>query len=96
MTRQDLVDKICAKNEHLRRQDVEKVVKVIFDSISQALALGKSVSIRGLGTFIVKHRKARIGRNPKTGEFVEVPAKRVPFLKTGGKIHKLLNSNDNS
>ncbi len=95
MTRQDLVDEICARNKHLKRQDVEKVIKIIFDTITQALVSEKSVSIRGLGTFLIKKRKARIGRNPKTGEFVEVPAKKVPFLKTGNKIHKLLNSFNN-
>lgn len=91
MIRSQLIDKIHQQFPHLRHSEVELVVSIVFDSISDALAKNKSVAIRGLGKFLVKHRRARMGRNPKTGEWVNVPAKNVPLLKPGKKIHRLLN-----
>ena len=92
MTKSELIEIIAEKNPHLQLQDVERVVAIIFEEISDALVRGDKVAMRGFGTFLVKERKPRTGRNPRTGDSVEVPLKRVPFLKTGKKIHQLLNS----
>ena len=76
--------------------DVEKIVETIFEEISDALASGNRVELRGFGAFSVKHRDARIGRNPRTGETVNVPAKRLPFFKTGKGLRERLNEKDTS
>jgi len=76
---------------HLYLRDVEKIVETIFDEITHALAEGDRVELRGFGAFSVKHRDARIGRNPRTGEAVQVEAKRLPFFKTGKALRERLN-----
>ena len=91
MTKSELIQRLAERNPHLFLRDVEKIVETIFDEISAALANGDRVELRGFGAFSVKHRDARIGRNPRTGEAVEVEAKRLPFFKTGKALRERLN-----
>ena len=83
MTRSDLIAELVVSNPHLRRADVELIVATIFDQITDALAHGGRVELRGFGAFAVKRRNARIGHNPRTGELVSVPEKPMLFFKTG-------------
>ena len=91
MIRSELVDKIAEENPHLYQRDVERIVGTIFDEIINALANGDRVELRGFGAFSVKKREARRGRNPRTGEAVEVEEKHVPFFKTGKRLRDRLN-----
>jgi len=91
MTKADLVEAVAAATE-LSRRSSEQVVTVFFDSIVESLCRGDKVELRGFGTFRLRHRRARIGRNPKTGESVHVPAKAVPFFKPGKELRRLVNS----
>lgn len=91
MIKSELIAKLAEENPHLYQRDVERIVSTIFDSISQALADGDRVELRGFGAFSVKHRDGRVGRNPRTGESVEVPEKSVPFFKTGKELRERLN-----
>ena len=92
MIRSELVQMIADENPHLYQRDVERIVSAVFDEITEALARGDRVELRGFGAFPVKHREARTGRNPRTGEAVEVPEKRVPFFKTGKDLRDRMNS----
>jgi integration host factor subunit beta len=78
-------------NPHLYQRDVERIVSTIFDEITAALARGDRVELRGFGAFSVKQRDARVGRNPRTGESVEVDRKVIPFFKTGKQLRERLN-----
>ena len=91
MTRSQLIQRMAELNPHLYQRDVERIVSTIFDEISDALAQGNRVELRGFGAFSVKHRDARQGRNPRTGESVQVEKKAVPFFKTGKKLREMLN-----
>ena len=91
MIRSELIERVAELHPHLRYSDVERVVETIFTSIGDALARGDRVEIRGFGTFSLKHRKARTGRNPRTGTTVEVPRKVIPYFKTGKYLHSSLN-----
>ena len=91
MIKSELVQTITDRNPHLYQRDVENIVAAILDEITDALAKGDRVELRGFGAFSVKHRKARKGRNPRTGESVEVEAKSVPFFKTGKELRQRLN-----
>ena len=91
MTRSQLIQRMAELNPHLYQRDVERIVSTIFDEISDALARGNRVELRGFGAFSVKHRDAREGRNPRTGESVQVEKKAVPFFKTGKKLREMLN-----
>jgi integration host factor subunit beta len=91
MIRSELVQKIADENPHLYQRDVERIVATIFDEIIEAMARGDRVELRGFGAFSVKHREARTGRNPRTGESVEVEEKHVPFFKTGKLLRDRLN-----
>jgi integration host factor subunit beta len=91
VTRSDLIAELAASNPHLRQADVELIVTVIFDQITAALARGERVELRGFGAFTAKRRKARIGRNPRTGEAVAVGAKSVPFFQAGNAMRARLN-----
>lgn len=91
MIKSELIQRIAEENPHLFQRDVEKIVSTIFDEIGAALARGDRVELRGFGAFSVKSREARIGRNPRTGEAVPVPEKRVPFFKTGKDLRDRLN-----
>ncbi len=94
MIKSELIQKIASTNQHLSHKDVEQIVNVIFDEIISALARGDRVELRGFGAFTVRRRDARIGRNPRTGEAVEVEEKFVPFFKTGKELRERLNRND--
>ena len=83
MTKSELITRLAEQNPHLYQRDVEKIVTTIFDEISEALARGQRVELRGFGAFSVKERSARVGRNPRTGEAVRVARKFIPFFKTG-------------
>ena len=91
MIKSELVQIIAEQNPHLYQRDVENIVNSILEEISSALANGDRVELRGFGAFSVKARSARIGRNPRTGERVEVDEKWVPFFKTGKDLRDRLN-----
>ena len=91
MLRSELIERVAELYPHLRYRDVERVVETIFSSIGTALTRGDRVGIRGFGIFSLKHRKARTGRNPRTGTTVEVPRKVIPFFKTGKYLHASVN-----
>ena len=93
MIKSELVQVIADRNPHLFQRDVENIVNAVFDEITQALADGNRVELRGFGAFSVKNRSARIGRNPRTGESVPVEEKWVPFFKTGKELRERLNGN---
>ena len=91
MIRSELIAKIAESNPHLYQRDVEKIVTTIFDRIVDALSEGQRVELRGFGAFSVKKRDGRTGRNPRTGEAVDVDEKHVPFFKTGKLLRDRLN-----
>jgi len=91
MIKSELVARLAQANPHLYQRDIERIVGTIFDEITAALARGDRVELRGFGAFSVKKRPARTGRNPKTGEPVEVDEKHVPFFKTGKELRERLN-----
>jgi integration host factor subunit beta len=91
MIKSELVQKIAEKNPHLYHRDIERIVNAVLDEVIGALKDGNRVELRGFGAFSVKSRSARTGRNPRTGESVEVVAKRVPFFKTGKELRERLN-----
>lgn len=92
MTKSELIARIAERNPHLFQRDVERIVSTIFDEISVALAQGDRVELRGFGAFSVKHRDSRVGRNPRTGEAVNVAEKTVPYFKTGKQLRDFLNA----
>ena len=92
MTRSQLIMQLAEQNPHLYHRDVERIVSTIFEEISAALARGERVELRGFGAFSVKQRAARVGRNPRTGEAVQVATKRLPYFKTGKELRERLNS----
>jgi integration host factor subunit beta len=89
----ELVGRVASANPHLYQRDVENVVNAILDAISEALARGDRVELRGFGAFSVKSRPAREGRNPRTGARVSVAQKSVPFFKSGKEMRARLNKN---
>ena len=91
MIKSELIQRVGAANPHLYQRDAERIVNTILEEIIAALARGDRVELRGFGTFIVKHRTARQGRNPRTGETVFVEEKYVPFFKTGKGLRERLN-----
>jgi integration host factor subunit beta len=92
MIKSELIQKLAEENPHLYQRDVEKIVSTVFDEITEALVRGDRVELRGFGAFSVKHRDARVGRNPRTGAAVDVPEKRVPFFKTGKDLRDRINA----
>jgi integration host factor subunit beta len=94
MTKSELVRKLAEANPRLYPHDVEVIVTLIFEQIAAALARGDRVELRGFGAFSVKHRGARIARNPRTGASVQVAEKHIPFFKTGKQLHNRLNQPD--
>lgn len=92
MTKSELIQRLSEINPHLYHRDVERIVTTIFDEITDALARGDRVELRGFGAFSVKQRDARIGRNPRTGAAVQVAEKRIPFFKTGKLLRERLNN----
>ncbi len=91
MTKAELVERV-ADGSSLTRKEAEVVVQAVLDSIVQSLKSGSKVELRGFGSFRLRNRAARIGRNPKTGAKVHVPAKRVPYFKPGKDLKELINS----
>ena len=90
MTKADLVEEV-AKVTELTRKDSEVIVDTLFESVIKALRVGDKLEVRGFGSFRVRQRNSRVGRNPKTGEKVEVPAKRVPYFKPSKELKDLIN-----
>ena len=90
MTKAELVDEIAEKAD-LTRKHSEVIVDAVFSSIIEALQEGDKIELRGFGSFRVRHRASRTGRNPKTGEGVQVPAKKVPYFKPGKELRELIN-----
>lgn len=91
MTKSELIAELSAANPHLLARDVELIVQTIFDEISSALSRGDRVELRGFGAFVVKKRDARTGRNPRTGDAVDVHEKVVPFFKAGKELRERVN-----
>ena len=91
MIRSELIQKLADENPHLFQRDVERIVNTIFDEITDTMARGNRVELRGFGAFSVKKRDSRIGRNPRTGVSVAVAEKHVPFFKTGKLLRDRLN-----
>jgi len=92
MTKAELVEKVSDKI-HLTKKQTELVVNTVFQSITDSLSDGKKVELRGFGSFRIRERNARVGRNPKSGAQVDVPAKRVPFFKAGKDLRELVDKN---
>ena len=92
MTKSELIQAIAARLQHLPARDVEVVVNTMFDSMTSALQGGDRIEIRGFGSFSVRHRRSRQGRNPKTGESISVPSKRVPFFTVGHELKQRINA----
>ena len=90
MTKADLIEDVSRLAE-VTRKDGEVIVETIFDSIVRSLRVGDKIEIRGFGSFRTRQRKPRIGRNPKTGDKVEVPAKKIPFFKPSKELKDLVN-----
>lgn len=86
MTKRDLIEEVALQYPRFSRRDAEVMVNAVFDSMTDALAKGERIEIRGFGSFIVKHRSAREGRNPRTGEIVSVAEKKVPLFKVGKEL----------
>ncbi|RCK28269.1 integration host factor subunit beta [Thalassospira profundimaris] len=91
MTKSELIARLAELNPHLYQRDVERIVATIFEEITDALARGDRVELRGFGAFSVKQRDARVGRNPRTGDAVPVGEKKVPYFKTGKQLRERLN-----
>jgi len=91
MTKADLIEDVSRAVE-MSRKDSEVIVETIFDSIVKSLRTGDKIEIRGFGSFRTRQRKSRIGRNPKTGARVDVPAKKIPFFKPSKELKDLVNS----
>ena len=92
MTKAELVEKVSDKI-HLTKKQTELIVNTVFQSITDSLSDGKKVELRGFGSFRIRERNARVGRNPKSGAQVDVPAKRVPFFKAGKDLRELVDKN---
>ena len=92
MIRSELLQALSADNPDLRPEEVEQVVDIFFDEIAGRLAEGGRVELRGFGTFSTRLRNARVGRNPRTGDPVDVPSKRVPYFKPGKEMRERLNA----
>ena len=91
MTKAELVDEVAGMT-HLTKKHAEIIVNTVFESIVDSLREGAKIELRGFGSFRIRNRGARVGRNPKTGARVAVPAKRIPYFKPGKELRGLLNS----
>ena len=92
MIRSELLQALASENPDLRPEEVEQVLTIFFDEIGKRLAEGGRVELRGIRAFSTRAREARTGRNPRTGESVDVPAKRVPYFKPGKEMRERLNA----
>ena len=95
MTKADLIEDVARKTE-LSRKDSEVIVDTIFEGIVKSLRGGDKIEIRGFGSFRTRHRNSRVGRNPKTGERVDVPAKDIPYFKPSKELKDLVNNTQES
>ena len=93
MTKAELVEKV-ANQINLTKKQTEVVVNTVFSSITDSLAEGKKVELRGFGSFRIRQRNARVGRNPKSGQKVDVPSKKVPFFKAGKELRELVDEHE--
>ncbi|MEE8428160.1 MAG: integration host factor subunit beta [Gammaproteobacteria bacterium] len=91
MTKSELIEILASKNNHLNTKDLELAVKSLLEQMSQALASGERIEIRGFGSFSLHYRPPRIGRNPKTGDAVALSAKYVPHFKPGKELRERVN-----
>jgi integration host factor subunit beta len=91
MIRSEMLQALARENPELRAEDVERALDTFFNEIAERLAQGGRVELRGFGAFSTRSRDARKGRNPRTGETVEVPGKRVPYFKPGKEMRARLN-----
>ena len=91
MTKAELVEEV-ARSTQLTKQHAEIIVNTVFESIVTSLKDGETIELRGFGSFRIRHRNARVGRNPKTGDKVRVPAKRIPYFKPGKELREMLNA----
>ncbi|MEK6680469.1 MAG: integration host factor subunit beta [Nitrospirota bacterium] len=96
MTKAELIEKVSEKIQGLTKKQTEVIVNSIFDSIKESLAKGNKIEIRGFGSFRIRQRRQRDGRNPKTGVSVSVPAKRVPFFKAGKELKEIVDKGNAS
>jgi integration host factor subunit beta len=92
MTKSDLIERVALRVPHISKKDTETVVNTIFEIMTDCLRRGDRIEIRGFGSFQVKVREAREGRNPKTGEEVKIPAKRTPFFKVGKELKERIEA----
>jgi integration host factor subunit beta len=90
MTKAELVDEVASVVQ-LTKKQAETIVNIVFDSIVDSLRNGQKIELRGFGSFRLRNRKSRTGRNPKTGEKVEVPSKKIPYFKPGKELKELIN-----
>ncbi len=93
MVKSELIHKLCNMHPNILRKDIEKILDIIFSEITEALYRGENIEIRGFGTYKIVNRKARIGRNPKNSEKVEIPAKRAIKWKMSKILFERLNKN---
>ena len=93
MTKAELVERV-ANQINLTKKQTEVVVNTVFSSITDSLAEGKKVELRGFGSFRIRQRNARVGRNPKSGQKVDVPSKKVPFFKAGKELRQLVDEHE--
>jgi integration host factor subunit beta len=93
MTKAELVEEVAGKTG-LPKKQAEIIVNTVFESIVDSLKGGEKIELRGFGSFRIRRRDSRIGRNPKTGEKVRVPSKRIPYFKPGKELRELLNDAD--
>mgnify|MGYP001149792213 CR=1 FL=1 len=91
MTKSELIEKIATRYPHVSLKDAEVIVKTIFGTLADALKKGERIEIRGFGSFQIRVRKAREGRNPKSGQIAHIPEKRVPFFKVGKTLKERVN-----
>jgi integration host factor subunit beta len=94
MTKRDLIDEIVRMFPSYSGRDAEVIVNAVFEAMTEALCSGERIEIRGFGSFVVKQRRAREGRNPKTGDIVAVAAKRVPFFKVGKELKQRVDKEE--
>jgi len=92
MTKSELIMQFARQNPHLVHREAERIVNVIFETITEGLARGDHIELRGFGSFTVKEYAPRVGRNPRTGEAVQVPAKLRPYFKSGKELRRRINA----
>ncbi len=92
MTRSQLILRLAQQYPHLVHREAERIVNTIFETITEGLARGDRIELRGFGSFIVKERGPRVGRNPRTGETVHVAARRYPYFKSGKELRRRINA----